>query len=85
MAELKEKLFQDMDKGDRGKHLVRLIQVMERNKITDFREIACWIIQSFEKRLPEKFTPGALRYLHQFIIEGPQEGNSSLLVVIVKN
>ena len=84
VAELKEKLFQDMDKGDQGKHLIRLIQVMETNKITDFREIACWILQSFEKRLPEQFTPEALRCLHKFIIEGHQEGNSSLLVIIFK-
>ena len=78
----KEKLVQDiLDKGDRAKHLNRLIEIMERMKIAYFREIVCWLLNIFEKSV--KFSPEALRYLHQEIIEGHQEGNSSPLVLIL--
>lgn len=39
MEELKEKLIQDMDSGDRGKHLIHFIQIMESEKVTNYREI----------------------------------------------
>ena len=71
-----------LDKGDRAKHLNRLIEIMERMKIAYFREIVCWLLNIFEKHPSVKFTPEALRYLHQEIIEGHQEGNSSPLVLI---
>ena len=81
----KEELVQDiLDKGDRAKNLNRLIEVMERMKIACFREIVCWLLNFFEERQSVKFTPEALRYLHQEIIEGLQEGNSSPLVFIVQ-
>ena len=72
-----------LDKGDRAKHLNRLIEIMERMKIAYFRDIVCWLLNIFEKHQSVKFTPEALRYLHQEIIEGHQEGNSSPLVLIL--
>ena len=81
----KEELVQDiLDKSDRAKNLYRLIEVMERMKIAYFREIVCWLLNFFEERQSVKFAPEALRYLHQEIIEGHQEGNSSPLVFIVQ-
>ena len=79
----KEKLVQDiLDKGDRAKNLNHLIEIMERKKIASFREIVCWLLNTFEESV--KFTPEALQYLHQEIIEGHQEGNSSPLVFMVQ-
>ena len=81
----KEKLVQDiLYKGDRGKHLICLIEIMEKEKITVFREIVCWLLQIFEERQLVKFTTEDLRYLHQEIIEGHEEGNSSPLVFMVQ-
>lgn len=81
----KEKLVQDiLDKGDRAKHLNRLIEVMERMKIAYFGEIVCWLLNIFEERQSVKFTPEDLRYLHQEIIEGHEEGNSSPSVFTVQ-
>lgn len=78
----KEKLVEDiLYKGDRGKHLICLI---ERKKITIFREIVCWLLQILEEHQLVKFTPEDLRYLHQEIIEGHEEGNSSPLVFMVQ-
>ena len=81
----KEKLVQDiLYEGDKGKHLICLIKIMERKKITIFREIVCWLLQILEEHQPVKFTPEDLRYLHQEIIEGHEEGNSSPLVFMVQ-
>ena len=82
----KEKLVQDiLNKGDKGiKHLNCLIKIMERKKITIFREIVCWLLHILEEHQPVKFTPEDLQYLHQEIIEGHEEGNSSPLVFMVQ-
>ena len=81
----KEKLVQDiLDKGDRAKNLNHLIEIMERKKIAYFTEIVCWLLDIFEERQSVEFTPETLRYLHQEIIEGHQEGNSSPLVFMVQ-
>ena len=37
-----------LDKGDRAKHLNRLIEIMERMKIAYFREMVCWLLNIFE-------------------------------------
>lgn len=81
----KEKLVQDiLNKGDRGKHLNCLIKLVERKKIAIFREIVCSLLHILEEDQPVKFTPEDLRYLHQEIIEGHEEGNSSPLVFMVQ-
>lgn len=86
MEELKEKLIQDMDSGDRGKHLIHFIQIMESEKVTNYREITRWLLNMCEESRHKKFTQGEMRCLWQVIIAGQQqEGNSSLLVFIFNN
>lgn len=80
MEELKEKLIQDMDSGDRGKHLIHFIQIMESEKVTNYREITRWLLNMCEESRHKKFTQGEIRCLWQVIIAGQQqEGNSSLV------
>ena len=86
MEELKDKLIQEMDSGDRGKHLMHLIKLMESEKVTNFREIANGLLNMLRQRLLGTFTLENIRLLWQVIFAGhQQEGNSSLLVFIFNN
>ena len=75
-----------MESGDRGKNLMHLIQMMENQRITNFREIANGLLNMLKERLLVEFTLENVRFLWQVIIAGhQQEGNSSLLVFIFNN
>lgn len=81
-----EKLIQDMDSGDRYKHLIHLVQIMESEKVINYREITCGLLNKFEESRGVKFTEEEIGCLWQHIIAGQQqEGNSPLLVFIFNN
>lgn len=81
-----EKLIQDMDSGDRYKHLIHLVQIMESEKVINYREITCGLVNKFEESRGVKFTEKEIGCLWQLIIAGQQqEGNSPLLVFIFNN
>ena len=75
-----------MDSGDRYKHLIQLVQIMESEKVINYREITCGLLNKFEERRGVKFTEEQIGFLWQHIITGQQqEGNSSRLVFIFNN